>query len=116
MHPNCARYTNDQVKAYAREVAEVLVKKNPSLCTLEMHIQQRGNLIFIDTLRNAYAQTAVAPYALRALPKAPIATPITWQELGSIKTPQAFTVKNIFRRLSRIQDPWSFFFEKKHSL
>ena len=31
--------------------------------------------------RNAYAQTAVAPFTVRARPGAPVATPITWDQL-----------------------------------
>ena len=44
--------------------------------------EKREGRLFLDTARNAYAQTAVAPYAVRALPGAPVAAPLDWDELG----------------------------------
>lgn len=35
----------------------------------------------MDVQRNAYAQTAVAPYSVRPKPGAPVATPIGWDQL-----------------------------------
>jgi bifunctional non-homologous end joining protein LigD len=57
--------------------------------------------------RNAYAQHAVAPYAVRALPKAPVATPLHWEELSDRSlSPQSWTVKTIQARLDAEGDPW----------
>ena len=66
---------------------------------------KRGKKVFIDYLRNAFGQTGVAPYSVRAKKGAPIATPIAWRELGRVQ-PDKFTIKNIFRRLSRRPCPW----------
>ena len=53
-------------------------------------------------MRNAYAQTAVPPYAVRPLPGAPVATPIAWEELSDSKLrADRWTVKNVLRRLTR---------------
>lgn len=95
----------DTVRACAQDIANYLVKKYPKKLTLEMHKAKRGKRIFVDTLRNSWGSTAVAPYAVRALEGAPIATPITWQELGAV-TPQKYTIKNIFSRISREGDIW----------
>jgi bifunctional non-homologous end joining protein LigD len=65
-----------------------------------------GAGLYLDTARNAYDQTAVAPYAVRALPDAPVACPLDWNELGRVE-PQQFIVRNIFRRLARKHDPWA---------
>jgi bifunctional non-homologous end joining protein LigD len=63
--------------------------------------------LFLDYLRNAYAQTSVAPYAVRARPGAPVATPIGWDELrDSGLNSQTCTMKNIFRRIGQKDDPW----------
>ena len=59
---------------------------------------------------NAYAQTAVAPYAVRALAEAPVATPLEWGELARAH-PRRFQIHNIFRRMARRRDPWSGFRE-----
>jgi bifunctional non-homologous end joining protein LigD len=99
--------TFEQVKSFAREVALELVEKFPSKLTLEMSKAKRGKRIFVDILRNAYAQTGVAPYGVRAIEGAPVATPIEWKELGLV-TPQKYTIKNIFRRLKAKGDVWAF--------
>src|SRR5919204_2949083 len=51
----------DTVRAFAREVAEELAGRHPDRLTIE----QRKDKLYLDTMRNAYAQTAVPPYAVR---------------------------------------------------
>jgi bifunctional non-homologous end joining protein LigD len=96
----------DEVRHLAQAVAHHLVVQYPKKLTLEIRKNKRGKRIFVDTLRNAWSATAVAPYAVRAKEGAPIATPLMWQELSGLKSPQAYTIKNIFQRLSRKKDPW----------
>lgn len=95
----------DMVREFAQDIAKYLVKKYPKKLTLEMRKAKRGKRIFLDTLRNAWGATAVAPYAIRAIKGAPIATPISWQELGSV-TPTKYTLKNIGARISGKGDLW----------
>lgn len=98
----------DTVRAFARDVADVLARQHPRLLTVEQRKAQRRGRIFLDYLRNAYGQTAVPPYAVRALPGAPVATPLAWDELsGRTLHARRYTIRNIFRRLSRKEDPWS---------
>jgi bifunctional non-homologous end joining protein LigD len=96
-----------EVNAFAREVAAKLAADDPSKLTTEFRIANRGERIFVDIHRNAYAQHAVAPYAVRALAKAPVATPLRWDELGDRRLdPQGWTVKTIQDRLAEGGDPW----------
>jgi len=97
----------DEVRGFARDVARVMVERYPDRLTLEARKQKRGERILIDIMRNGYAQTVVPPYAARAKPGAPVATPLRWRELSdSSLRPDKFTVRNIGRRLSRVGDPW----------
>jgi bifunctional non-homologous end joining protein LigD len=96
----------DQVRAFAREVAKLLASRDPELFTVEQRKDKRRGRLYLDTARNAYAQTAVAPYAVRALPGAPVAVPIDWRELGRVE-PRSVTLQNAHRRLSRRRDPWA---------
>jgi bifunctional non-homologous end joining protein LigD len=96
----------DLVRAFARGCAEVLVASRPDHLTVEHRKAKRGGRVYVDTGRNAYAQTGVAPYAVRALPAAPVATPLDWSELGRAK-PRSTRIANLFRRLSRKDDPWA---------
>lgn len=98
-------YLFDEVREFAGKVGRLLVEQNPKTLTMEMRKAKRGKRIFVDTLRNAWGATAVAPYAVRAKEGAPVATPIAWAELAKV-TPTQYTIKNIFQRIARVKDPW----------
>jgi bifunctional non-homologous end joining protein LigD len=92
----------DQVKANAREIAEEAEQRHPELFTTEIRKEKRGSKIFVDYLRNAYAQTAVCPYSLRATEDAGVATPIEWRELSKIKSAAEYTIDNILKRTGQL--------------
>jgi bifunctional non-homologous end joining protein LigD len=97
----------DAVRAFARQVSRALVSRHPDRLTDEPRKANRGDRIYLDIQRNAYAQTAVAPYAVRARPGAPVAMPISWSELHDPKlTPGHWTLRNTAGRL-RERDPWA---------
>ncbi len=97
----------DEVRAFARELGAVAARREPKLFTIEQRKDKRGGRILIDVMRNGYAQTAVAPYSVRARPGAPVATPLAWEELSDSRTrADRWTIKTITRRLDRDGDPW----------
>jgi bifunctional non-homologous end joining protein LigD len=97
----------DSVRDFARQLAEVLVADDPEQRTLAVRKAARDGQVYLDIMRNAYAQTAVAPYALRPRPGAPVATPVRWEELGARgMRPDRYTLRTIGRRLARTSDPW----------
>lgn len=105
--PLARKQNFDWVREFAGEIAECLVARNPDTATVAQRKARRGERIFIDTLRNAYGQTAAAPYTLRAKPGAPIACPLHWRELDSSSVhPQRITIHNIRRRIAQTDDPW----------
>jgi bifunctional non-homologous end joining protein LigD len=95
------------VHGFARALAEEMVADDPRHLTLEWRKADRGERIYVDVNRIAYAQHAVAPYAVRPRAKAPVAVPLHWEELSdrSLK-PDRWTVKNLGPRLEE-GDPWS---------
>jgi bifunctional non-homologous end joining protein LigD len=99
--------TFEDVGEFAGALAEVLTRREPALTTLEFYKAKRGARILLDIHRNQYAQHVVAPYAVRALPGAPVSCPIEWDELSSSTlSAQTFTLKNTPKRLERDGDPW----------
>ncbi|UGY94600.1 non-homologous end-joining DNA ligase [Streptomyces gobiensis] len=94
----------DAVRDIARGIAEAVVARDPESFTVEQRKDQRGDRLLIDYLRNAYGQTSVPPYAVRARPGAPVATPLGWDELGT--GPRDYTIGNVLRRLGQKEDPW----------
>ena len=98
----------ESAKDRAGKLARRLVEAKPELTTLEVRKEKRGDKVFIDVLRNAYGQTAVVPYSVRARPGAPVAAPVRFDEIEQRSCrPDAYTVENIFRRLGQIEDPWA---------
>lgn len=96
----------DGVREFARSFAQVLIARAPDLLTLEARKNKRGERVLVDIQRNAYGQTAVPPYVLRARPGAPVATPIGWDEVSRV-APGGHTIRSIKRRLAQIDDPWA---------
>ena len=98
--------TFDEVRDFAQDVSRLLIKRNPGQYTLEDHISKREGQIFLDTLRNSYGATAVAPYAVRARPEASVATPVDWAEVEAGVNPRDWTIQNLPQRLANREDPW----------
>jgi bifunctional non-homologous end joining protein LigD len=98
----------DAVRGWARTLAQELVERHPRRFTLEARKARRAAPILIDIMRNGYAQTAVAPYAVRARAGAPVAMPLDWEELDddSLK-PDGWTVHTAPDRLAKRGDAWS---------
>lgn len=71
----------DAVRAFAKDVADHLAESHPDELTTAARKKDRGERLYLDVQRNGYAQTAVAPYAVRAEPGAPVAVPIGWGQL-----------------------------------
>jgi len=95
----------DRTRSFAKDIARLLVFQAEDKYTLEQRKNKRGNRIFIDTLRNSYGATAVAPYSVRAKPEAPVATPLDWEEIENGASPRDWTIANIFNRLGQKKDP-----------
>jgi bifunctional non-homologous end joining protein LigD len=98
----------DTVRQFARDVAGVVAADDPAHRTVEQRKDKRGDRIYLDVMRNAYAQTAVAPYAVRARRGAPVATPLEWDELGSRGLRgDRFTIADVPKRIGEQGDPWA---------
>jgi bifunctional non-homologous end joining protein LigD len=95
-----------EVHGFARAIAQRMVEDDREHLTLEWHKSERGKRIYVDVNRIAYAQHAVAPYAIRPKPNAPVAVPLHWEELSNKKLrPDGWTIKTVGERLDG-EDPW----------
>lgn len=107
----------DEVREYARAVSEALAEAHPDEFTTETRKDKRKGRLFLDYLRNAYGQHSIAPYSVRAIEGAPVATPLEWDELSGLdRDAQAYTIKNIFRRLGQKGCPWKGMWRKAPAL
>jgi len=97
----------DAVRELARRICELAAERNPDRFTTATRKESRDGRLFLDYLRNAYGQTAVAPYSVRPHPGGPVATPLDWGELGDGNLDsRSYHVRNLQRRLAQKDDPW----------
>ena len=97
----------DEVKPFARAIAEAMVETDPERFVSVADKSQRKGRIFIDWLRNAHGATSIASYSLRARPSAGVAMPLTWEDLTRVRKPDQFTLKNALAWIEkRDGDPW----------
>ncbi|MEO8090964.1 MAG: ATP-dependent DNA ligase, partial [Gemmatimonadales bacterium] len=100
----------DSVRDFARELAAMLVRQAPHERTLEALKVKRGNRVYIDTNRNAYAQLVAPAFAVRARRGAPVSVPLDWSELqrGTLRS-DGVTIRTVFDWLDKVADPWANF-------
>src|SRR6195256_812424 len=99
--------TFEEVHLFADALAQRLAAADSKHLTTEFSKQKREGRLFLDVNRNAYAQTAVAPYAVRAKAGAPIAVPIDWSEVESDKLrPDGVGIRTVAKWLKGRDDPW----------
>jgi bifunctional non-homologous end joining protein LigD len=98
----------DEVSGFAQALALDIVRKEPKAYTAEASKARRKGKIFVDYLRNHRGASAVVPYSTRARAGAPIAVPLSWEELGKEPVADSWTIQNVAERLKR-PDPWASF-------
>ena len=99
--------TFDEVHDFTKNVSLYICKMYPNDFTTTSRKNKREGKLYVDFLRNSYAQTSVCPFSVRAIEYAPVATPIDWGELDDKNfNPQIYTIKNIFDRLEKVEDSW----------
>lgn len=113
--PLNAKSTYDEAVKVGGKLSHFMVAENKEIFTTARLKEKRGDKLFFDVQRNAYAQTSVAPYSLRASETAPVATPLAWHELSDKNIhAQSFNIVNIKSRIDHTKDPWAGF--KRHAV
>jgi len=107
----------ETVRSFARKVAAIMILREPEKYSTEQRKDKRKGRVFIDTLRNAYAHTAVAPYAVRAREGAPVAVPLLWEELDDRNLTSAwYNIRNLFQHLENTGNVWKNMYRRPASL
>jgi len=99
--PLAPKYPWAEVKAWASELAQEMVKDAPETYVATITKAKRKGKILIDYFRNDYTATAIAPYSLRARPGAPVALSLEWRELASLKSGHSFTMDAVMKRVAK---------------
>jgi bifunctional non-homologous end joining protein LigD len=102
--PLKAKYDFEIAKEFAHVIAEITQNMLPSITSIERSPAKRKKKVYIDYLQNRTGQTLAAPYSARPKPSASVSTPLEWNELKSIESPEQFTIKTIHSRLKKKGD------------
>jgi bifunctional non-homologous end joining protein LigD len=94
-----------EVKAFCKGFAQQLADAEPDRFVANMSKAKRKGRMFIDYLRNERGSTAICPYSTRSRDKAPVATPVTWDELKTLAGANVFSLAEAAER-AKGSDPW----------
>jgi bifunctional non-homologous end joining protein LigD len=99
------RYTYAQSRALAEVLSRWAAAERPDLFTMPRTVAAREKgKVYFDWMQNAEGKTISAPYVIRAHPGAPVATPLSWDEVQPGLKPQQFHIANVLRRFERVGD------------
>jgi bifunctional non-homologous end joining protein LigD len=90
-----------EVKTFCAAIANAMVRDVPDAYVATMRKEKRKGKIFVDYFRNDYTATAIADFAVRARPSAPVAVPLEWSELDKLHAANQFTTEDVLKRLKR---------------
>ncbi|MBD8065764.1 DNA ligase D [Devosia sp. PTR5] len=102
------------VKAFCKGMAQLLATEEPDRFTANLSKARRKGRLFIDYLRNERGSTAISPWSVRSREGAPVAVPVTWDEVKSLKSANGFSLDAAAARVG--DDAWSGYFEVRQSL
>jgi bifunctional non-homologous end joining protein LigD len=105
----------DEVLSFAESLAARIAAAHPTELTAEHSIAARKGRVYVDPFRNSFMQTVVTPFSVRRRPRAPVSTPLEWNEVKPSLDPASFNIENFAKRMERV-DPWKDFFRSRQSL
>ena len=97
------RHTHAETREFAQIVARALARSDAGLVTVERSPGRRRG-VFVDTKMNGHGQQVVTAYSVRPLPGAPVATPLSWDELDERLQPAELTPAAVLGRVARHGD------------
>jgi bifunctional non-homologous end joining protein LigD len=87
---------------YVKQINASLHKAQPDFFVATMSVEQRAGRIYVDYNQNLAARNTIAPYSMRGRERPAVATPVTWEELGSVRGPDdlRFTPEDVLARVA----------------
>jgi DNA ligase D-like protein (predicted ligase)/DNA ligase D-like protein (predicted polymerase)/DNA ligase D-like protein (predicted 3'-phosphoesterase) len=102
------RWTYGEVRGFVGACGRLIGRADPDRVTMAWRVADRSGKIFIDHNMNRQGANIAAAYSLRPEPRAPVSTPLTWDEVtaGGFE-PQDFRIDNVWERFDRVGDLWT---------
>jgi len=100
--------TQKQVWTFMKEFALALAADHPRRLTAAYRIAERPRgRVLIDYNQNALGRTLASIYSPRPRPRAPVSTPVTWDEVAHGFAIDDFRIDNVPARIATIGDLWA---------
>jgi bifunctional non-homologous end joining protein LigD len=110
-------YTYEQVRQFVQTIASLTAEQHPGLITSDRTVRNRPKgSIYIDAHQNSSGQSLASVYSVRAFPRAPVSTPITFEELTPKLSPETWNLSSIRRRIDKVGDLWADFWKHRQRL
>jgi bifunctional non-homologous end joining protein LigD len=111
------KYSYDQVRGFAEIVSHLVIGRKPDLFTTPRAVvKRRKGRVYFDYLQIAESKTISAPYVIRPYDGAPVATPLSWDEVKPDLLPQHFTIENAPARFAAVGDLFAGVLERPQRL
>jgi bifunctional non-homologous end joining protein LigD len=101
--PISRRYDYPAIREFAEIVASALARAEPRLVTTARSRSERRG-VFVDAKMNGHGQQVVSVYSVRPSAGAPVAAPLSWDEIDESLDPAAFTMTAVLDRAERRGD------------
>lgn len=92
-------------RALADLLGHLLVESHPDIATMERSITKRGDRVYVDTGQTGPFRTIAAPYSVRAQRRAPVSTPLRWEEVSISLDPSDLHIRSVIDRIKTLGDP-----------
>lgn len=101
-------YTYQQVRKFVEMVGWIVVQVMPDRATIyDRRVKDRDGKVYIDYLQNIQGKTITGVYSVRPRKKAPISTPLYWEEVKKGLDPTEFNLGTISHRIEEVGDLFS---------
>ena len=96
-----------EVWTFAKALAVELAARHPKLMTAEYRVAKRPKgRVLVDYNQNAWGRTLASVYSVRPRPRAPVSTPVTWDEIDKGLRIEDFRMDNVRARFTDLGDLW----------
>jgi bifunctional non-homologous end joining protein LigD len=93
-------HTHTDAREFVERVGRLVVRAYPEKATMAWPVADRAGKIFIDHQMNRSGANIASVYSLRPLPRAPVSTPLDWEELDQDLEPEDFRIDNVWDRFA----------------
>ena len=101
--PIARRSTYDDTYELAERVSRRLEEQHPGLVTTEW-LKRKREGVLVDHRQNAWGKTIASVYSVRPKPRAPVSTPLRWEELTERLDPTRLGMREALERVEREGD------------